>query len=509
MANKMGLLQEFHEYRMGPNDSIEQHLAKVQNKAANLTDLGETISDNIVISKLLSSLSPKYSTLRTTWDSIEPNRQTIANLQTRLIREEANLKSGSDEGASALAVSKQIHQKKSGDEKFKKKRSKKKIECLKCHEMEHYARGCKSGKLKKNEPEEKDACDCAFVGERKKNIKESAVVKLAGLSCGPVGKIQSAQQKEIWLSDNGASAYMTFRREWLTEYHEDPRGGTVLLGDNEKCNVVGVGKVNIRKLINGVWEKSCIENVLHVPKLKKNLFSVGACVEKGYKVIFENKLVKLKRNGEVVASGIQQDNRIYRMLFKVKAPKKTEEANVTATNLRMWHERLGHIGKRAIRELVKKGLVKGVSMSDSDDFFFEACQLGKAHRQPFKRCVEKVKTEPEKIHTDVCVPMSADSLSGARFFLTFRDDATGFRHVYFVKHKSDVFDKFKEFAQLVKNKFNKSIKILRSDNGREFCNAKMDEYLTARGIKKENTAPHTPEQNGKAERDNRTIVESA
>jgi len=63
VANKMGLLQEFHEYRMGPNYSIEQHLAKVQNMAANLIDLDETISDNIVISKLLSSLPPKYSTL--------------------------------------------------------------------------------------------------------------------------------------------------------------------------------------------------------------------------------------------------------------------------------------------------------------------------------------------------------------------------------------------------------------------------------------------------------------
>lgn len=66
VANKMGLLQEFHEYRMGPNYSIEQHLVKVQNMAANLIDFDETISDNIVISKLLSSLPPKYSTLRTT-----------------------------------------------------------------------------------------------------------------------------------------------------------------------------------------------------------------------------------------------------------------------------------------------------------------------------------------------------------------------------------------------------------------------------------------------------------
>lgn len=83
------------------------------------------------------------------------------------------------------------------------------------------------------------------------------------------------------------------------------------------------------------------------------------------------------------------------------------------------------------------------------------------------------------------------------------------RHVYFLRHKSDVFEKFKIFERLIANKFGRPMKILRTDNGREFRNTRMDEYLEAHGIKKENTAPYIPEQNGKAERENRTIVESA
>jgi len=62
---------------------------------------------------------------------------------------------------------------------------------------------------------------------------------------------------------------------------------------------------------------------------------------------------------------------------------------------------------------------------------------------------------------------------------------------------------------MIKNKFDRKMKTLRSDNGREFCNKEMDDYLEKRGIQRETTAPHNPEQNGKAERDNRTIVESA
>lgn len=256
--------------------------------------------------------------------------------------------------------------------------------------------------------------------------------------------------------------------------------------------------------------KSSIDNVLHVPGLRKNLFSVGACAEKGFTTVFEKQQVKIVRNGTVVATEIKQDNRIYRMLFKVVLLGEKVESNVVTMNLRMWHERLGHIGERALRELIRKRLVKGVSMTDDAKFFCEACQSGKAHLKPFKKNIEKVTTVPgEKIHTDVCGPMSVESLGGARFFLTFKDDATGFRHVYFIKHKSDVYEKFREYAQLVENKFGRSIKVLRSDNGLEFCNEKMKSYLTVKGIQKENTAPYTPEQNGRVERDNRTIVESA
>ena len=62
---------------------------------------------------------------------------------------------------------------------------------------------------------------------------------------------------------------------------------------------------------------------------------------------------------------------------------------------------------------------------------------------------------------------------------------------------------------MIENKFGRKMKILRSDNGREFCNKGMDEYLEKCGMQQETTAAYNPEQNGKAERDNRTIVESA
>lgn len=99
----------------------------------------------------------------------------------------------------------------------------------------------------------------------------------------------------------------------------------------------------------------------------------------------------------------------------------------------------------------------------------------------------------EVMHTDVCGPMSVETPGGAKYFLSFKDDASRHRHVFFLRHKSDVFEIFK---RRITNKFGRPMKVLRSDNGLEFCNEQINNYLRSRGIKKENTALYTLQQNG-------------
>lgn len=64
-SNKLLLLQKFHEYRMGLSDSVVQHIAKIRNSAAQITDIGEPVTDITVIAKMLGSLSAKYATFQT------------------------------------------------------------------------------------------------------------------------------------------------------------------------------------------------------------------------------------------------------------------------------------------------------------------------------------------------------------------------------------------------------------------------------------------------------------
>ena len=79
--------------------------------------------------------------------------------------------------------------------------------------------------------------------------------------------------------------------------------------------------------------------------------------------------------------------------------------------------------------------------------------------------------------------------------------------IYFLKTKDEAYTKFVEWLALVENQSGKRLKVLRTDNGLEYCNKSFDDYCKERGIVRHKTCPYTPQQNGVAERLNRTILE--
>ena len=91
---------------------------------------------------------------------------------------------------------------------------------------------------------------------------------------------------------------------------------------------------------------------------------------------------------------------------------------------------------------------------------------------------------------------------GCRYFVTFIDDYSRCCKVYFLKHKSEVFEKYKEFDVKVTNQCGYNIGTLRTDNGGEYLSKEFQAHLTSKGIRHELTIPHTPQQNGVAERMN-------
>src|SRR5207249_5721498 len=110
---------------------------------------------------------------------------------------------------------------------------------------------------------------------------------------------------------------------------------------------------------------------------------------------------------------------------------------------------------------------------------------------------------------DVARPKRTKSLNGARYFVVFVDDKSRMSEVRFLREKGEAYEAFVSFKNLVENQTGRRIKTVMSDNGLEFCNKRFDELLQKSGIKRRLTIPHTPQQNGVAERMIRTLVDKA
>ena len=110
---------------------------------------------------------------------------------------------------------------------------------------------------------------------------------------------------------------------------------------------------------------------------------------------------------------------------------------------------------------------------------------------------------------DLFGPITYISIGGNKYGLVIVDDFSRFTWVFFVHDKSEVQGIVKKFIRRAQNEFELKIKNVRSDNGSEFRNTNVEEYLDEEGIKHEFSAPYTPQQNGIVERKNRTLIEAA
>ena len=171
----------------------------------------------------------------------------------------------------------------------------------------------------------------------------------------------------------------------------------------------------------------------------------------------------------------------------------------------LWHGRLGHLSKADITHLSRAGYIPKLSFSDHQ--FCEHCQYGKQVATSHPTAAPRESSPLDLVHSDVCGPMPHQSLGGASYFVSFIDDSTRKVWAYPIRTKDRVFSIFTDWLAMVENQTGRKLKCLRTDNGGEFKSEQFVRFCRERGIRREYTAPHSPEQNGIAERMNRTIQE--
>ena len=121
--------------------------------------------------------------------------------------------------------------------------------------------------------------------------------------------------------------------------------------------------------------------------------------------------------------------------------KRCKVDNDSATYL--WHCRLGHNCVKRMKKLHADGLFESLDYES-----FDACEpslMGKMTKTLFSGTMERANDFLEIIHTDVCGPTSVEACGGYRYFLTLTDDLSRYGYIYMMKHKSETFERFKEF----------------------------------------------------------------
>ena len=497
LANKLFLKKQYFRTEMKEGTPVETHLKHMKEITDKLAAIGAPISEEDQVVTLLGSLPSSYSILVT---ALEARVDGVTlNFVQQALRHEEQKQTESFKSSNGGLSSSHIDTALIGTQR-KPIRPRSVVKCFGCSQTGHILRNCPRRKSSSTGPEHvartvEEKCSDDYEDNGVFSAMSDADLNL--VSCS-------------WLVDSGASRHMTKDLRLLIGFQEFKIPQKVGLGDGSTVEAVGVGDVNVNMKFEGLNKQATLYNVLYVPKLTHNLFSVQAAASKGNTVQFSRTQCLIwDETGKVRGMGSLM-GKLYQLNCE---PVVIEHVSVASceNNINVWHQRLGHINEQQLKMIIERNLINGVTFQRSADLSFcRGCVEGKMHRKPFKpvgeiRSVKRL----QLVHSDVCGPMHTESLGGYKYFVTFIDDYSRCCSVYFLKQKSEVFEKFKEFEAIVTNECGWKIGALRTDNGGEYVLTEFEAYLKLKGIRHEFSVPHVPEQNGVSERMNRTLMECA
>ncbi|GJX63298.1 putative ribonuclease H-like domain-containing protein [Tanacetum coccineum] len=312
--------------------------------------------------------------------------------------------------------------------------------------------------------------------------------------------------------DSRCSRRMTRNMSYLSDFKEFD-GGYVTFGGGAKG-----GKITSKGTLK--TGKLDFEDVYFVKELQFNLFSVSQMCDKKNSVLFTNTgcfvlspEFMLADESQVLLK-VPRKNNMYSVDIKNIVPKESLTclvANATLDESMLWHRRLGHVKFKTINKLVKENLVRGLlSKRFENDQTCVACLKGKQHKAFCKSKIQNYITQPLfMLHMDLFGPTFMSSLINKKYCLIVTNDYSRFTWVFFLATKDETSGILKRFITEIENLVDKKVKIIRCDNGTEFKNRVMSEFCEQKGIKREFSVARTPQQNGVAERRNRTLIEAA
>ncbi|RVX07744.1 Retrovirus-related Pol polyprotein from transposon RE1 [Vitis vinifera] len=286
------------------------------------------------------------------------------------------------------------------------------------------------------------------------------------------GKTCLVSSSNKWIIDSGATDHMTGNHKTFSTFrtHSAP---PVTVADGSTYEIKGSGTVKPTSSIT-------LSSVLNLPNLAFNLIS---------DLMTKRTFVK--------------DMYLMGSIFLTKWVPSTSCVCVSTASPVEAHCRLGHPSLPVLKKLCPQ-------FDTLHSLDCESCHFAKHHRSSLgPRLNKRAESLFELVHNDVWGSCPVTSQTGFRYFVTFVDDFSRMTWIYFMKNRSEVFSHFCAFSAEIKTQYDVSVKILRSDNGKEYVSNSFQNYMSHNGILHQTSCVDTPSQNGVAERKNRHLLETA
>jgi len=459
--------------------SMEGYLTRITRLTSDLAARGLIIPNKVIAAYTLSNLSSEYEyTVAIISQSFRgiPTSQDIDLIELfgQLVDESRRQKGKEPQEVAMASGTKPINA-----------TSKK---CSFCHKGGHSVEKCW-----KKHPEQKPQKGQLAKGSGSKQNEE---ISLNTEEEYALSSFSDYMNPSTWLLDSGASRHITAYKENFISL--EPCSIRLNWGKASNLRVNWQGKVKIR-LENKVIT---LDNCLYAPEIGINLLSMGQLAQKGVNFQIDKEICYLLINGKFITKGLYE-----RGLILIKGrpitTQQEEYANPGITTENIWHHRMGHIGNTALQALPKatNGIDETIQQVQNCETCLQAKMTTKISREPMERAKEIL----DKVHSDICGPITPETLSKRRYMASFIDDKTRWADIALLRTRDQLFSQFKEWLVREQNQQGTILKRLHSDNAKEYKSHEFQELFKSQGTIGTYSAPYNPQQNGISEIFNRTL----
>ena len=300
-----------------------------------------------------------------------------------------------------------------------------------------------------------------------------------------------------WLLDTGASYHMTHDRSLLTDFKATPN--TPVGGIGGQLTSPGYGTVRLLCRTPTGGRSLKIHNVLYVPGCQFNLLSFSQLQQSGCPLTVTPEGFSIGNNG---IHAVRQQG-----LYMLQLEKPVACLSVNPDTLKMWHERLGHVGKTTTIAMTQKAGIDLSKPPPADPCV--PCGKAAGKTEPHKSRIQPGRWAADLIHGDLMGPFPC-GYNKARWVVCWLDDKTQVSHVdtLYSKEASGVMASFKTFLGIIQHGLNRCTRI-RINNGYEFMGDSFAAWRNEQGIRTESSTAGNPQMNGCAERLNQTLMRKA